>query len=302
MNVQHAEAIIRDVGQEEIMSRYGKLNGEDIRQKAGPDADNPVTAADEAAENALRERLTALVPGSIAVGEEACSRDPSLIKNVITEESVWVIDPLDGTKDFREKGSAFTIIVALLRRGEIVAGFSHHPPTGETLIAEHGGGAWLDGRRLKVPSSVPLTEARGSIGRRVWQEPQMREEVMGNFASLECNPNSGLAAQRLLTSGSYFGQAEQDRLHFRACPYWSTPWDDAAPLLAYAEAGGVYSNWHGGGYKLDQLYQGILMAPDKAMLEALRQNLAPFNLRNRIMGQTALRPTFHGQEAPDEVN
>src|SRR3546814_18715428 len=73
-----------------------------------------VTIADEAAERALAARLPALVPGSVLVGEEGVERDAGLLGLLQGDAPVWIVAPIDGTKNFAEGSERFAIMVALL--------------------------------------------------------------------------------------------------------------------------------------------------------------------------------------------
>jgi len=282
LDIQKVVNLIEEVAKQEILPRFGKLSSKDITYKQ---PDDPVTAADEGAERVLTERLTDMLPGALVVGEEACSRDPSILSRFSEDRPVFVIDPVDGTRHFAEGRATFFTMVALVKNNEIIAGFVHHPLSGETLTAEKGGGAWLNGKKLHALASVPLQEAKGTIGQRVWHKlPEERARLQAALPTIACNPISGFAAPRLLTSGKYFGLTQTEpQMHFRCCPYWSTPWDDAASLIAYAEGGGVFSHWDGSPYQLTQLHQGIIMVPDRAMVDEIRHFFAPYDLRSRIL-------------------
>lgn len=283
LDIQKVVDIIKEVAQEVILPRYGKLSVEEIRHKLSPT--DLVTVVDEKAEELLSKRLVDLLPGSIVLGEEAYYRNPSVINYLLGDDPVFVIDPLDGTSDFVKGNPAFFVMVSLIKKQEIVAGFVHHPLSGETLIAEKGAGAWLNGKRLKALKAVSIKNAKGTIGRKVWNGlPEIRSQLQKHFLLLGCNPNSGYAALKLLTDEPYLGLIDtRPQMHFRSCPYWSTPWDDAASLLAYTEGGGTYTNWEGGNYQLTKLYQGIIMAPDKDMIKQLVKSFGPYDLRNKVL-------------------
>src|SRR5262245_63225070 len=100
------------------MPRFGKLEPGDVSSKAPGE---PVTVADREAESALAAGLTALRPGSVVVGEEAVSADPSLLGRLRQPGEVWVIDPIDGTANFAAGREPFALMVALLRDTVTVA-------------------------------------------------------------------------------------------------------------------------------------------------------------------------------------
>jgi histidinol-phosphatase len=117
----------------------------------------PVTEADLRCEVAIREVLEARFPGHGFYGEETGSRDRSA-------ESLWLVDPIDGTKAFVREYPMFSTQIALMRGGQIVLGVSSAPVYGELAFAERGCGAFLNGRRLAVSTIASLDEAALSAG------------------------------------------------------------------------------------------------------------------------------------------
>jgi histidinol-phosphatase len=104
---------------------------------------SPVTEADVRCEIAIREILEARFPSHGFFGEETGSRDANA-------ESLWLVDPIDGTKAFVREYPMFSTQIALMRRGEIVLGVSSAPVYGELSFAERGCGAYLNGKRARV--------------------------------------------------------------------------------------------------------------------------------------------------------
>jgi 3'(2'), 5'-bisphosphate nucleotidase len=79
----------------------------------------------------------------------------------------WLIDPLDGTKDFLQRNGEFTVNIALIRHGLPVLGVIHAPAAGITFYAEAGGGAFLEqnGRISKLPCFVPKEHLVATVSR-----------------------------------------------------------------------------------------------------------------------------------------
>jgi 3'(2'), 5'-bisphosphate nucleotidase len=112
-------------------------NGVVVEAKAD---DSPVTRADREAEALILERLEALYPGVQTVAEEAVAADGAPAE---AAEWFWLIDPLDGTRGFIEGRESFTVNIALVRRGAVVAGVVTAPATGTTWRSgKPGGGAF----------------------------------------------------------------------------------------------------------------------------------------------------------------
>jgi histidinol-phosphatase len=118
---------------------------------------SPVTEADVRCETAIREILEARFPGHGFHGEETGSHD-------VDAESLWLVDPIDGTKAFVREYPMFSTQIALMRRGELVIGVSSAPVYGEVAFAERGRGAYLNGAPIRVSSVATLGRASLSAG------------------------------------------------------------------------------------------------------------------------------------------
>ena len=118
---------------------------------------SPVTEADVRAEQAIREVLASRFPSHGFYGEETGQHD-------LGAESVWLVDPIDGTKSFIRDCPFFSTQIALMRQGELVLGVSSAPAYGELAWAERGQGAWLDGRRIHATRVDALADAILSTG------------------------------------------------------------------------------------------------------------------------------------------
>jgi histidinol-phosphatase len=117
---------------------------------------SPVTEADVRAEHAIREVLAARTPGYGFYGEETGRSGDG--------ESLWLVDPIDGTKAFVREYPMFSTQIALMRGGRLVLGVSSAPLYGELAYAERGAGAWLNGRRLAVSAIDAIDDAAVSGG------------------------------------------------------------------------------------------------------------------------------------------
>ena len=126
----------------------------DVRIKADK---SPVTEADVRCEIAIREILESRFPAFGFFGEETGSRDEGA-------ESLWLVDPIDGTKAFVREYPMFSTQIALMRRGEIVLGVSSAPVYGELAYAERDSGAYLNGKPIAVSQVSALESAALSSG------------------------------------------------------------------------------------------------------------------------------------------
>jgi histidinol-phosphatase len=125
-----------------------------VRTKADS---SPVTEADLRAEEVIREHLGRAFPGYGFYGEETG-------QHAMQAESLWLVDPIDGTKAFVRENPFFSTQIALMRGGELVLGVSSAPIYGELAWAERGGGAFLNDRPIRVSGVARLEEAFLSTG------------------------------------------------------------------------------------------------------------------------------------------
>jgi len=131
----------------EVAMKYYRT-GFDVTLK--PDA-TPVTQADQGAEQAIRELLGRAFPEHGFLGEEFGAGGD--------QQRRWIIDPIDGTKNFVRHVPIWATLLAFEEAGEIVVGVIHNPVTGDLLSARRGGGARLNGEPVRASTIAGLREA-----------------------------------------------------------------------------------------------------------------------------------------------
>lgn len=268
VDLDRVAQVLAEVAEEEILPRWRNLAAGDVREKTGPN--DLVTVADEAAERALAARLPALLPGSILIGEESVEHDRALLDVLKEHRPVWIVDPVDGTKNFAEGSDRFAVMVALVDQDATVAAAIYEPVTGRVLLAEHGSGAEIgqwDGTRtrLRVADAAGLEAMEGSLNFRFIPDEDIRRAVRARADAVlaKRHHRRGCAAYdyRMLATGEW---------HFAF--YWKNmPWDHAPGLLIHAEAGGHAARLDGRAYRPSELDGGILAAPDTDSWQALRE-------------------------------
>jgi len=199
-----------------------------------------VTEYDLAVECFLKEKLPALIPGSIFYGEEETENaDP-------TRGWAFIVDPIDGTTNFVRSLRQSAISVALARDGTVEYAVVLDPFRNELFYAQRGGGAFLDGRPIHV-SRRPLSEGVFGMGTAIY-----RREYLP--------PTMRLTEQLFRRSCDFrrMGSAALD-LCYVACgrfevffEYSLCPWDYAAGSLIVTEAGGHTSTLEGGALPMDR--------------------------------------------------
>jgi fructose-1,6-bisphosphatase/inositol monophosphatase family enzyme len=259
--------ILAEAAEAEIMPRFRHLGQGDVQEKTS--AFDVVTAADEAAEAAIGAALRAAFPGAVIVGEEASGRDPGLLDALGTAELAFLVDPIDGTKNFTANLPLFGLMAAAVMRGEIVAGVILDPVCGDRAAALRDGGAWLerpDGARtrLRVAAPVPVARMEGIVGTNFLPEP-LRGIVAGNLSRLGMTSWLRCAAHeyRMAAAG-----------HCHLLVYNKLmPWDHAAGWLLHREAGGYSAHFDGTPYLPTHRTGGLICAPDAGSWRAARDAL-----------------------------
>jgi myo-inositol-1(or 4)-monophosphatase len=127
---------------------WDERGGTGVTTKSTPT--DVVTASDHAVENLIRERLAALRPGDVVVGEEHGSTAGE-------SRTVWLVDPIDGTVNFLYGMPWYAISVAAVRDGVSVAGAVMEPASGRLWSAAAGAGATCDGRPLRVSGATDVS-------------------------------------------------------------------------------------------------------------------------------------------------
>jgi len=260
---QKVAELMAEIAQSEVMPRFRKLAAGDIRMK---DGNETVTVADEAAERALSPRLIALLPGSVVLGEEGAAADPGTLARLAGDAPVWVIDPIDGTKNYAEGKPDFGVMVALVQRGETAAGWIHRPIEGTTYIAERGGGAWRDGTRLGPGGALPSDgELNGSIRYSVF--PEDRRDAL----RARVRDRLGRVGSRNCVAREYTDIAD-GRQHFALFRNLK-PWDHAPGVLLVEEAGGHATKWDGSPYRPTDTAGGLLAGVSHEAWKRIREFL-----------------------------
>ncbi len=219
---------------EELSRRFG--TNVNIRHKQ----DNSlVTDADLASEKLIIDTLRREYPNDLILSEEA-----GLSSTVRTPgQSIWIIDPLDGTTNFANSYPFFCVSIARAQFGPkgflaVSAGAVHDPIRKKTYVAERGQGAWVNRQRIHVTNDRPMKDAFLATGFAYHSGENLRRGIEFFHAVAEtCQSirRDGAAALdlALVAEGVYDG-------------YWESglgPWDLAAGNLLVKEAGGKIQNF-----------------------------------------------------------
>lgn len=254
-DLEAIKEIIVSVAETEVIPRFNNLSVSEIGTKNSPE--DLVTVADTETEKKLTLLLKASLPGSQVVGEEATFRDPSVMDCLHGDDPVWIIDPIDGTTNFAYGRPEIGVVVALVSKGETIAGWIYHPVKRAMVMGEKGGGAWLKQRRLCVAPSEDIRRMNGVVGRNVaFKDSALPKPVWWGSAAY---------GYMLLITGCVHYSAYRTGL--------IKPWDHAAGVLLHAEAGGYSAFADGEAYTPFMNRRHLISAPDRDSWEYLRQNM-----------------------------
>jgi histidinol-phosphatase len=126
-----------------------RFRASDLRVETKPDL-TPVTDADRATERMLRERIARDRPGEGVLGEEE-GDDGGAVR--------WIVDPIDGTRNFSRGIPMWATLIALEREGRIVCGVASAPALGRRWWAARGEGAFANGEAISVSAVGSLDDA-----------------------------------------------------------------------------------------------------------------------------------------------
>jgi myo-inositol-1(or 4)-monophosphatase len=191
--------------------------------------DNPVTLADLESDEAIVARLRAAFPDDGLLSEESVS-DPARAER----RRVWIVDPMDGTKEFTKQIPEFAVSIALAEDGEPVLGVVHNPAADVTVWAAKGDGTFRDGRRVRVSSVGRLEEAVMIASRTEISRDKFREH-RGWFG--EIRPVGSIAWKLACIA---CGEGD---LNISLAP--KNEWDVCAGDVLVREAGGLYAAFDG---------------------------------------------------------
>ena len=146
----------------------------DVRRKADR---SPVTDADVQAEGIIIEALSELTPDVPIVSEEAASESAT----PAIGQRFWLVDPLDGTREFIRRNGEFTVNIALVREGRPVLGVIYAPALGRLYAGSVEGGAFAEsaGRRRAIACRRPSAQGLAVVTSRSHQEPAAWHALLG---------------------------------------------------------------------------------------------------------------------------
>ncbi len=254
-------ALMRGVAEKAILPRYRNLANGEVEDKGG---DDPVTVADRESEAMLAEGLARLDPSLAIVGEEAAHADASVLARLSGD--CWIIDPLDGTRNFATGKPPFGILIARAEGGLAQSGWIYDCLSQRFCAAHRGNGAFVDGQRVTARQTGEAQPVAAiSL---LFMDMGKREAVMQHIA-----PHYRLVDVPYCAAEQYprLALGENDVSLFER----TLAWDHAAGVLWLNEAGGKAARPDGSPYRVDgDSHGGLIGAASPQLWEGMAARMA----------------------------
>lgn len=216
-----------------VMAKRGTAS---VKQKAGGE---PVTEADLAANHLIVDGLRDAFPADFVLSEELAA-DPDRLK----ASRVWIVDPIDGTREYIDGTNDFAVQIGLAIDGVTVAGVVNQVAQHRLFWATQGGGAFLDDprndarrtRRLAVTAVTDPREMKLTVSR--WHRSRKHEAIHGVLRPKSVVPAGSIGVKMGLVAMG----AVDCYLHPSTM---TAEWDTSAPEVILREAGGAVTDFFG---------------------------------------------------------
>jgi fructose-1,6-bisphosphatase/inositol monophosphatase family enzyme len=252
VQIDQVSDLLKEVSERLILPRFGTLSCGEVTEKGPGDL---VTVADREAEAELTRVLRQADPDAIVAGEEGVFGDPRVLDVLPTAAHAWVIDPVDGTRNFAKGSPDFAVMLAELRFGETVRGWIWQPLHNQLFVAEAGSGTTCNGVQLRPVAqtrAVPL----GATYLPVPGEDEASVKVMRSWGSC------GIDYPKLILG-------EVDFLSYRSM----FPWDHLPGGLMVTELGGRIATDVGEAYHAGVIGRRLVSANTPLLWEEARDAL-----------------------------
>ena len=205
-----------------------RFQAADLIVETKPDL-SPVTEADRAVEQVLRKRIGEERPGHSVVGEEFGADDPGGAR--------WILDPIDGTKNYLRGLPVWATLIALEREGRVEVGVVSAPALARRWWAARGEGAFVNGRRIRVSKVGGLSDAVLSYASLTsWEQHGLGEQFLTLARSCWRTRGFGDFWSHMLVAEGAADLAVEPEVEL---------WDLAAPQVIVEEAGGRFTDLGG---------------------------------------------------------
>lgn len=262
VDANHVAQILKDAASQYIVPRFKNLQAADIHTKTH--ANDFVTIADIETEEALCKILPATYPGCIVIGEEGVSSGKVTTAALADPtQMIFVVDPVDGTYNFKNGNPQFAVMMSLVIGGETRMGWIYDVMNDTHYITEKGKGTTKNGQKVSVRATVSVEDPKavGYMESRYFPKEMqdfLAAKGVNKFTSLRC------AAHEYLNIAS--GNAD-----FTIFSHMK-PWDHLAGVLMVQEAGGIVTKFDGSPYNITDEHGGIVVATNADVLNQVQDH------------------------------
>lgn len=251
LNPKLLEPILAEASDRFILPRYKALKNDEISSKSNPT--DLVTLADIEAEIFFEKSLPKLIPGSIVIGEESVSRNEKSLDTLSdSNQTIWVVDPVDGTYNFVHGRENFGVMISLVHNGEAVGGWIYDILNRNMVFTMKGEGVYDADQQVKIhqpnepanPSEMDIFLSPKFFPSSIRDDIKAKSKIFQKSAPIGCAAHEYLQVLRGIR---------------KACVYCRLkPWDHLPGTLMISEAGGYVCKWDDSPYTPQDVYGGLI--------------------------------------------
>ncbi|MDR1386246.1 MAG: inositol monophosphatase [Propionibacteriaceae bacterium] len=247
--------LMKQVADDLIRPRFQRLEPDQIKQKEPGDY---VTVADQEAEAWLTEQLRRRHPDAAIVGEEAVAAQPALLEGIAGHAHAFVIDPIDGTRNYIQGDPNYAVMIGELRHGQATRGWIWQPEFGVALVGELGAGVERNGVRLAALERTGPPRGTATISRLIGsRHPSLADPIRSSW----------------WCAGVDYPMLFDGRIDF-CCFKPPKPWDHVPGALMARELGGVVRISRGPEYQADVSRGELVVAADARVFQTVEEVMA----------------------------
>ena len=302
--IDHIADLMRAAAYEHLLPNHGRVAKEQIFQHTDGSA---FTTLDLLVEAQLTKGIQALLPGAVILGEEAIGENPEAVLKQAREQTVVIIDPIDGTGGFCRGDGTYGMTVAVIDKGVTVAACIYSPgrtvtdhfgkmkaEKDFTFIGEKGVGCFMNSERIRLDDipAMSLIDAQISFACRN-QDKKYEALLADKVPGYRPRNNASNDYEKLLFGGvhaTFFSEGFTPALTGK-CP----PWDHAAGVFMMQEAGGYaalpYNDKGGVAYDPLGCHDRVLACCNREMYDDVYRHI-------KARAPELLQPRTHKAIAP----